>query len=59
MEPVKTKIEEEDIFWRKFTLPEEDRDWPWDGIGYRWFRSPNIVPLEQYRRRRGEDKLRM
>jgi hypothetical protein len=44
----------EDAFWRKFTLPQEDRDWPWDGVGYRWFRSPNIVPLEQHRRRRKE-----
>jgi hypothetical protein len=34
------------------TWPEEDRHLftsaPWDG-GYRWFRSSNVVPLEQYR----------
>src|SRR5262249_1022636 len=47
--------EEGDQFWRRITFPEEDRPLhtskPWDG-GYRWFRSPNIVCLEQYRRRR-------
>ena len=36
-------------FHRKFTLPQEDRhkftSAPWSG-GYRWFRSPNITPLE-------------
>ena len=23
----------------------------WEGKGYRWFRSPNILPIEQWRRR--------
>lgn len=38
-------------FWRRLILPVErkDRWWRWDGKGYRWFISPNIVPLEQYR----------
>jgi hypothetical protein len=39
-------------FWRKLVLPQEERELPWDGKGYRWFKSPNIVPLEQYRERR-------
>jgi hypothetical protein len=36
-------------FWQKLILPEEERDLPWDGKGYRWFRSANVIPLEQYR----------
>ena len=40
-------------FWRKLILPEEDRrnqrcPPPWTG-SYRWFRSPNIVDLWNYR----------
>jgi hypothetical protein len=46
-------IRDEDAFWRKLILPQEDKDTPWDGKGYRWFRSPNVVPLEQWRRREG------
>jgi len=46
--------EEGEQFWQQITFPEEDRHLhtskPWDG-GYRWFRSPNVVCLEQYRRR--------
>jgi hypothetical protein len=52
---------DEDRFWRKLILPEEDRrrraGAPWTG-GYRWFRSPNIICLERYRqlkRRGGSD----
>jgi hypothetical protein len=41
---------DEDAFWRKLILPQEDRKTPWKGKGYRWFRSPNIVPIEQWRR---------
>jgi hypothetical protein len=37
---------------RELTFPEEDRHLyttaPWKG-GYRWFRSPNIIPIEQCR----------
>ncbi len=42
---------DEDAFWRKLVLPQEDRSTPWEGKGYRWFRSPNVVPIEQWRRR--------
>jgi hypothetical protein len=42
---------DEHAFWRKLILPQEDRRTPWEGKGYRWFRSPNIVPIEQWRRR--------
>ena len=46
---------EEETFLRRFVVPEEDRylftSAPWSG-GFRWFRSPNVVPLECERRRR-------
>jgi hypothetical protein len=43
----------EDAFWRRMVLPQEDRmrlGIPWHG-GYRWFRSENVIPIEQARRR--------
>ncbi len=48
-EPTKRR-KADDAFWQKLVLPEEERRWvrDWEG-GYRWFRSPNIVPLERYR----------
>jgi hypothetical protein len=49
-------------FWRRLVLPEEDKlkyALPlWDGIGYRWFRSPNVIPIEQWRRRGNGDAER-
>jgi hypothetical protein len=46
--------EQDEAFFRKWTIPEEDRakytTQPWAG-DYRWFRSPNVVCLEHYRRR--------
>ena len=47
----------QDVFWRKLILPQEDKETSWDGKGYRWFRSPNIIPIEQWRRRDEEPKL--
>ncbi len=45
--------EEDDRYFRELTVPEEDRAfWTtsrWDG-SFRWFRSENVVCLEQYRR---------
>ena len=46
-------IEDEDeAFLRRVIFPEKDRHLftttPWRG-GYRWFRSPNIIPIEQWR----------
>ena len=42
----------DEAFLRAMTFPEEDRArWttaPWRGE-FRWFRSPNIVPLERWR----------
>ncbi len=42
-------------FLQRLTWPEEDRHLfttaAWDG-SYRWFRSPNVVCIERYRRRR-------
>jgi hypothetical protein len=49
---VRVHSEEEVAFWRKLTLPQEEKDYgapKWKG-GYRWFRSANIVCLEHYRR---------
>jgi hypothetical protein len=45
---------EDEAFLREWTLSEEDRirftSQPWSGE-FRWFRSPNIVCLEHYRRK--------
>jgi hypothetical protein len=42
-----------DVFLREWTIPEEDRakytTQLWAGE-FRWFRSPNVICLEQYRR---------
>ena len=50
--------DEEHAFWQKLILPEEDRRHlttaVWDGKGYRWFRSPNVTPIEQWRGREQE-----
>jgi hypothetical protein len=46
------QTEDEETFWRKLILPEEEHlrmGKPWTG-GYRWFRSPNVVPIEQWRK---------
>jgi hypothetical protein len=44
-------------FLQNYTWPQEDRHLftsvQWSG-GYRWFRSSNVVPLEQYRKRAPE-----
>jgi hypothetical protein len=51
------QTEEEETFLRTLVFPEEDRRLfttaPWRGE-YRWFRSPNVVPLERWRSRRKE-----
>ena len=49
---------DDEAFMRSLIRPEEDRrrlhpDRPWEG-GFRWFRSPNVVPLEQWRKRKLE-----
>lgn len=44
--------ESDEAFLRSMTFPEEDRRMftaaPWSG-GFRWFRSPNVIPLERYK----------
>ena len=47
--------EDDEAFLQALIRPEEDRqrlhpELPWRG-GYRWFRSTNVVCLEQARRR--------
>jgi hypothetical protein len=50
----------DEAFLRTLILPEEDRRrstaTPWTG-GFRWFRSANVVPLEQYRSRKAGTSL--
>jgi hypothetical protein len=41
--------DKEHTFWRRLVLPQEDRRTTWAGVGYRWFRSPNVICLEHYR----------
>ena len=56
MSAIQRQTEDEDAFWRKLVLPQEDRmrlGIPWQG-GYRWFRSPNVVCLEQWRRKKAQ-----
>jgi hypothetical protein len=49
------RYDEEHAFARQLTLPEEDRA-KFTSVksegGYRWFRSPNVICLEKYRRLR-------
>jgi hypothetical protein len=52
----KSPARDEYTFWRKLILPEEDRKTPWEGKGYRWFRSPNVIPIEQWHRERKNKK---
>jgi hypothetical protein len=44
---------DEEAFLRTFVFPEEDRHLfttaPWRGE-FRWFRSPNVVPIERWRK---------
>jgi hypothetical protein len=50
---VRSYSEEEVEFFRAVVIPEEDRrlftSVPWRGE-FRWFRSPNIIPMEKWRR---------
>ena len=57
IEKALAEYEQEHAFARQVTLPVEDRIkyLPAGAIpngGYRWFRSPNIICLEKYRRLR-------
>ena len=50
-----SQSEDEEAFLRTITFPEEDRrsftTAPWRGEP-RWFRSPNIIDLERWRKRK-------
>jgi len=54
LRPIRRYSKADETFWRCLVFCEEDRHLvtsaPWSG-GYRWFRSTNVVPLEQWRRR--------
>jgi hypothetical protein len=49
----------DEAFLRSMTFPEEDRRLlttaPWRGE-FRWFRSPNVIPLEKWRHIPGKDE---
>jgi hypothetical protein len=56
MSATQHQAEDEDTFWRKLVLPQEERmrlGIPWHG-GYRWFRSENVIPIEQWRRKKAQ-----
>jgi hypothetical protein len=45
--------DEDEAFLRDLTLSVEDwpPEWRLKGhTGHRWFRSPNVIPMEKYRR---------
>ena len=48
--------DDDEAFLRALVVPEEDRRQftaaPWRGE-FRWFRSPNVVPIERWRLRKG------
>jgi hypothetical protein len=50
---VRRYIKSTEDFHRKLTLPVEDKrpgaGATWYGGGFRYFRTPNIVPIEHYR----------
>ena len=50
--PSKNDEDADEVFLRSIIFPEEDRlqltTAAWRG-GFRWFRSPNIIPLEKFR----------
>ena len=62
IEKALAEYEQEHAFARQVTLPVEDRHeiFAGGGIpngGYRWFRSPNIVCLEKYRRLKAAGRI--
>jgi hypothetical protein len=60
MIPTPSKDDEDDEAFLR-SLPEEDRrqltSAAWHG-GFRWFRSPNVIPLERYRNSKRKDQTR-
>jgi hypothetical protein len=55
-----TKLADE-LKLRDWTFSEEDRHLftttPWKPGEYRWFRSRNVVPIEQWRRKQATSSL--
>ena len=52
-----TSMWEDPAFLRHVIPPEEDRHriYPSTGIEPRWFRSPNIIPIERHEQFRGRN----
>jgi hypothetical protein len=56
MKLMRTYSEAEEAFWQKLTLPQDDlrrADRAYSG-GYRWFRDPNVLPMEHWRHERND-----
>jgi hypothetical protein len=48
-----------EAIWRKLILPEEDRNPARLWLGsFRWFRSPNVIRLEDYRSQSEMNRVR-
>jgi hypothetical protein len=59
---VEVYTDTDEAFLRRLVLPEEDRlrlhlTVPWAG-GFRWFRAPNVIPIEHGKRSEPEDARR-
>jgi hypothetical protein len=56
--PTTPAKDDDEAFMRSVTFPEEERPrWttaPWRGE-FRWFKAPNVMPLERWRRARGKE----
>jgi hypothetical protein len=64
IEKALAEYEAEYVFVRQVSLPVEDRlkymplpGPSWQDGGYRWFRSPNVVCLEKYRRLKAAGRI--
>jgi hypothetical protein len=53
---------QDDEFWQKLILPEEDRRRLYPErpptVSYRWFKSPNVVDLWRYRSSAENERIR-
>jgi hypothetical protein len=51
---------QDEVFLRRIVFAEEDRQLfttaPWRGE-YRWFRSPNVVPIEHWQRPTSSEEM--
>ena len=59
---VEVYTDTDEAFLRQLVLPEEDRLRLHPTVrgtgGFRWFRSPNVIPIERWKRSEPEDVRR-